>query len=233
MRRLTPRLLPTLAMSMGMVILLGLSGWQFARHVEKNAGVEPARDAAGLPTLDASALEQSPLPLYRHLALPGRFVGPVLLEGGRVLGGQPAYGVVQAFETSAGKRIFVDRGEILSNDRRGALSRLPTPGSVQGQLRPVPESRGRTPVNPGDSPEIWRRRSLGSMYDALPDLEPGIYLRAGPALAKGVAPTASPDLADGYRPASIRTDSLHYAFQWLAIAGVLFGLWAWASLEKP
>ncbi len=233
MRRLRPRFASTVAALAGVAVLLSLCAWQLDRHIEKNAGVEPARAALGQPPLDGAALSQSPLPLYRHLQLSGRFVDSVLLEGGRQVGTSPAYGVIQVFETSAGQRIVVDRGAILSLDRAGALSRLPSPPTVQGQLRPVPRSMPSAPVNPGEEPQFWRARSLGAMHASLEDVEPGVYLKAGSPLAEGESPEPSPDLADGYQPVTVRYESLHYAYQWAAIAALLIGLWVWGSLEKP
>ncbi len=232
MRRLRPRLASTLAMVAGVAALLLLCSWQLDRHSEKNAGVAAARAARGLPPLGPAALEKHPLPLYRHVQLTGRFERSVLLEGGRQLRASPAYGVLQVFETTSGRRILVDRGAIPSKDRDLVLSRLPAPLEVQGQLRPLPRLRAGAPANPGGDPEFWQARSVGAMHASQPDLLPEVYLKAGTPLAQGERPSSTAELADGYEPVVVRYESLHYAYQWAAIATLLVALWVWGSLER-
>ncbi len=257
MARLRPRAVPTLAALVGVAILLGLCVWQLHRHGERNAWVAGAQAAEGLPPVaDPDLTDPDPV-LFRHVTLRGRFVGPVLLEGGRQIGGVPAYGVAQEFATGR-VRLFVDRGEVPASGVDAGISALPDERDIEGQLRPLPEGALREPANPGGEPLVWRRRSLRAMHASVDGLAPGIYLRAGPALEVGEEPRgagpalevgeeprdAGPALeageeprgdserATGYRPIVMQYQSLHYASQWAAMAAILAGLWAFASWDR-
>lgn len=226
-RRLRPRLLPTVAAAAALLVLLNLSAWQLRRHTQKNRWLETARAAWGAPPMGDEGL--NPAALWHHIELTGRFEGDPHLEGGRERGLDPAYGVLQVFVTAAGDRLLVDRGELLAINRAAALKRLPVVDRLEGQLRPLPEGRTGAAVNPGESPLIWRKNSIGAVHAATPDLLAGVYLRAGEPAAAPSAPEAT--LSDGYGPLAARHDSLHYAYQWAAIAALLVGLWVWGSLD--
>ncbi len=223
----------------GVLVLLSLCKWQFERHSFKNRHVPLAQAAQGLPVLDAANLSPESLDrdLYRHVRLSGRFVGEPLLEGGRQLGRRPGYALLQAFEASEGQALLVDRGELMLSDRVEVLRRVAELGgqSVEGQLRPLPDSSLRPAASDGGSQLIWPRNSLVSIHHhaALShDLLPGVYLRAGPFLEAGETSEEGELLSTGYGAPRIRYDSLHYAKQWLAMALILVGLWAWAGFVR-
>jgi cytochrome oxidase assembly protein ShyY1 len=228
--RLRPRLTPTLATLIGVVILGRLCVWQLDRHQFKNRWVEQAHAAAVMPEVEgiSSDLHEVTAILFRHVRLEGRFDGPVMLEAGRGLKHGPGYAVVQRFVTTDGVGLLIDRGEVVSAAEALSLS---SPTSVEGRLAPLPEDHDRDPV-PGTDPEIWARRSMVGIHRRAGEVLPGVYLRAGQALAPDADPVPAPVLATGYRPYKKRYDSLHYAKQWAAMALILLGLWSWASWER-
>ena len=224
--RLRPRLLPTAATLIGLVILGRLSFWQLQRHEFKNQFVETAHAAADLPEVDgiSSDLHEVTAILFRHVRLEGRWDGGVMLEGGRGMGHGPGYGVMKRFVTTDGVAVLVDRGEV----KTPALAlTLPEGPAVGGRLAPLPEGQTKDPV-PNTNPPIWPRKSLVGIHARAGDVLPGVYLRAGP----DEEPRLEGDLAVGYRPYTKRYDSLHYAKQWAAMGVILFGLWGWASWER-
>jgi len=221
------------------LVLLSLCKWQLDRHTFKNRHVPLAVAAQALPVLEGDSLSGESLEgeLYRHVRLSGRFVGEPLLEGGRQLGRRPGYALLQTFQSSQGLLLLVDRGELLLADRTEALKRVEALEalSVDGQLRPLPESSLRSAVSTAEGPLIWPRNSLAGIHGHAAgshDIVPGVYLRAGPLLQEGESSEEGELLSTGYRAPKTRYDSLHYAKQWFAMALILVALWAGAGFVR-
>ncbi len=232
---LRPRLIPTLVSAAAILVLLSLCGWQLQRHSVKAGAERRARVASALPALDLEGPlgELEPL-IYRHVRIAGAFEGPAVLEGGRELRGAPAYAVLQSFRTDGDQRLLVLRGLIGPTEREAAVARLLARPArrVEGQLRPAEGLPEAAPVNEGADLLIWGRRGIAGVHRWMGELEPDVYLAAGLPLAEGESTPVEGGIGTGYIPVVERRDSLHYASQWFAIAGIVFGLWGWASLEK-
>lgn len=225
--------MPTVGMLIGVAILGNLCAWQVRRHIFKNRYVPVATAARELPPIDGSALTGDLEPLYfRHIRLQGRFEGAPMLEGGRALGHGPAYAVFQAFRLDSGERVLVDRGEIAPEQLSERLARVVQAGPValEGQLRPLPESKDREPV--GTDPLIWPKKSFAGIHRHAGDVLPSVYIRAGRPLSEGESPVPDPELASGYAAVVKKHDSAHYAKQWFAMALILLGMWGWVSYER-
>jgi cytochrome oxidase assembly protein ShyY1 len=241
--RFSPKLVPTVGCVIAVSVLMSLCVWQIFRHFERNVHVEIMEKNKGLDTLntlpDVTALDDL---LYRRFSLRGRFIGPRLLEAGRVLKRHSGYAVFQIFVTENGRRILVDRGDvILAEMRETVLSLSDAPrASIQGQMIPILRDDIGPPVNK-DPPLVWRRQSISKIHhwasQAHPKQAPTpkVYLRLGAEYEVGKGPLQSPEstLATGYLKARINWDSAHYAVQWFGIAGIIFGFWVWVSFGRP
>ncbi len=234
-----PRLLPTAATVVAVVILLNLAAWQVRRHEHKNRH-QPAMEAAAL-LAETALTAGSDLPplLFRKVTLRGSFVPPLMLEGGRTRDYQGGYGVLQPFETTDGLRVLVDRGEVHREGMEAVLDRLGGQTGVvtlRGQLRPLPDGEPRGPVAGTADPPIWAPRGLVGIHAHVAGIAPGAYVRLGSPLAPDARarpdPDGDPDLAVGYVEIVADNSSAHYAKQWAAIAAVAMLLWLWGALDR-
>ncbi len=233
-REFRPRLWPTLGAGVCVVVLLSLCTWQVRRDAFKNRHLDQARAAAERPVLEGSAVVDSGQQAwFRDVRLEGRFEEPVCLEGGRKVAGVIAYGVLQPFETVDGWRVLVDRGELARGDLEEGLAALGADGPItlEGQLRPLPESRDEPPVISDALPPIWGWKHIGAIHAWVGEVHPGLYVRAGPRPGEGERPESASHLTGGYGPAVRNNTSAHYAKQWFALAVIVSLLWGWVSLE--
>lgn len=234
-----PRLLPTLATAVAVIVLLNLAAWQVRRHEFKNRHKPEMEAAAALE--EVALVPESKLAdlAFRKVSLRGAFVPPLMLEGGRSIDFVGGYGVLQPFETTEGVRILIDRGEVHREGMEAVLARLRAETgevTLTGQLRRLPDGPAKPPVAGTKDPPIWPRRGLVGIHAHVAGIAPGVYVRLGSPFAPHDRarpdPALDPDLASGYIAVVADYSSAHYAKQWAAIAGVAMLLWLWASLDR-
>lgn len=202
----------------GVAVLLALGIWQLQRLEWKEAylaGIEAkiAADPVSLP--DAPTREAD---LYLPVTVPGRFTGEALA----VLSGKKDVGagvrVIGAFETDQGRRILVDRGFVLMDDRDAP--REVTTATVTGNLHWPQDADENTPP-PDAATGLWFARDVAAMAGVL-GTEPVLIVARG---MTGDGIEAMP-----LDTSTIPNDHASYAFTWFALAliwAVMTGALLW------
>lgn len=215
MRRM---IFPILMGIVGCGILIALGIWQLNRMEWKDAVL--ARIEArihGVPeSLPASLTEAADE--YRPVAVQGAFTGQFieLLAGQK--GTSPGVRIIEAFATTDGRRILIDRG-FLEDDAR-ATPRTDGAAEVTGNLL-WPDDRDSYTPPPDPKSGLWFARDLPAMADRLQ--------------TEATLIVASRPTGDGIEPvpvdiSSIPNDHWGYAIQWFGLATVwgmmtLYLLW--------
>ena len=212
-----------------MVAAVGLGIWQVRRDGERNAGREAALTVVGLPPLgEADGAEGN---AWRTVRWTGYFAGEIELIGGRDVGGQRGYDVVQPFMRTSGGRVWVDRGWVDAGEvdavvagAHAARGGVPSSGDgaivLTGQLRPAAGSADAEPIS-GHGTRIWPPGSWPAL-GLLAGVPFSTYVLAG---GEGGVRAARNPLVDGYEMVPERDNtSAHYALQWFGIAVLGFML---------
>jgi surfeit locus 1 family protein len=231
-RTFAPSLAATLAVLLGLALLLWLGAWQLQRAGQSRAQLaayasDPAAPLALPPATDGAAL-----PRYARVRLSGHYLPQrQFLLDNMTHAGSAGYRVLTPFLTDRGETVLVDRGWLAAGANRAELP----------------------PIGVGDDP-----RELTGRLDALPrpGIEPGAGAAAGgehwprvvgfPTLAELSAAlnrSLYPQIVlldaaarDGYlrdwRPGGMPPERhVGYAVQWFALAATLLAGWVIASLR--
>ena len=198
----------------GVAILLSLGIWQVQRLAWKEGilaeiAARIAADPVAVPAAPDAVVDR-----YLPVALEGRFDADFV----RVLVSQKGIGagyrIVSALETTAGRRVLVDRGVIPV-----AASMPASPGGsvrVTGNLHWPEERDGFTPAN-DLADNLWFARDVAAL---------ATHLEAEPVLviAREITP---PEAAITPLPVgigNIPNDHLSYAITWFSLAIVWLGM---------
>lgn len=207
---------------LGVIVLIGLSVWQFQRLAWKE-GV--------IATLDAR-LEAAPIALpttfdpqnqeFARVRITGQFMGRAgkhgfvdapLLTSMRPHG--PGYRVIQPFQLNDGRRVMVTRGfvPVAEKNADGAAS-VPTPApdgpiEVIGALRWPDEGGADQPYGSRDN--VWTSRDLVRMADLF-EAEP-VLVVAETSTAVGDWPIPQPIAS-----VNVTNNHLEYALTWATLA---------------
>jgi surfeit locus 1 family protein len=199
------------------VVALLLCGWQLRRHGERNAGREAALLVAGTPTVGDGDPSDAAL-AWHVVRWSGRWEGLPHLVSGRQEKSARGYGVAQVFVRDDGRRVLVDRGWVPVEGVGTRVTDLAGQGAgvLTGQLRPAFGSGSVDPIE-GHGTRIWPGKAWPSIQAATGTVGPLFAVAGGEDGAR--SGTAAP--LDGFDRVPARDDtSLHYAAQWLAIAGI-------------
>jgi surfeit locus 1 family protein len=218
----------------GIAVRLGL--WQLDRAAQKNA-IEAAMDtrramqpllAAYLAQTEAAAREQH----YRATVVSGRWLSArtVYLDN-RPMNGHAGFIVVTPLLLADGSSVIVQRGWLPRDqaDRTHVTPPHDPADAVQvaGRIAPPPSRM----VELGADVPGPIRQNLDLTAFAH---ETGLRLRPL-SIVQEDGPLTAPDglLRQWPRPAADVAKHYGYAFQWLAIATLIIGLYAWFQLIRP
>ena len=135
-----PRLFPTLFSLPGIVILLGLAGWQLARHVERDAENDFRAARLALAPVEIDAVLADPgAHRFRRVTAEGRFAhDKELYVYARSLRGNDGFYIVTPLLRESGPALLVNRGWVRKELRDPGLraeGQIAGPVRVEGILR--------------------------------------------------------------------------------------------------
>lgn len=190
----------------GVVFLCSLGSWQIGRMYEKRAQLDEMTAGIFSPAEPVPRSFDRERDRYRPVTAEGRFTGEQLY----VLSGQAMIGagvqVISVLETTDGRRLLVDRGFLVDDDKHKALT--VTDVKILGNLMWPRDSNAYTPP-PDAKTGLWFARDADAM---------AAILHTEPVIIVARAPTG-----DGISPmpvdtASIPNDHWGYAITWFLLA---------------
>lgn len=206
---------PLLLGIVGAAILISLGVWQLQRLAWKEAILADISARIMAPPVALPAVPDPQDDRYLPVQMTGAFTGDhldVLVSRKQVGAGVR---VIEAFQTSNGRRVMVDRG-FLPEDRRSA-PRDSGAATVVGNLHWPEEVDGFTPP-PDARTGLWFARDVPAMAQQL-SAEPLLIVAREPT-GSGIEPMPV-DLS------GIPNDHLGYAIQWFGLAAVWLGMTAY------
>lgn len=222
-RRFRPRLGPSLAALLGVLVLLGLGTWQLHRLEWKAAMIaeDVAHRAAPPMALPDRIVDPAVLD-NRPVRLAGRFLHErELYLGARSYQGEVGFHVVTPFRLNDGRTVLVDRGWVPPARRdpaTRAAGQVAGPLEITGLAR-VGGWRGSAWFRPANEPErnhwLWYDLPAMAARAGLEDPVTAIYVAAAPDPVPGGLPIAV------VPEANLRNDHLQYAVTWYALAAAL------------
>lgn len=235
--KLRPKLVPSLAVLVGVLITSGLSAWQVKRHQYRNEGGTRAGEVAHLDPVGNAALA-GPLDdvYWRRVELTGRYVDAPILVSSRSDRERAGYGLLEPFQLDGGPVVVVDRGFVKGDGLEAVLPTLDTGDAlvtVYGQLRPL---RGDVMAKVTDKTiagvPVWSKNAHMNFRDlTYGDRALDAFVVSGKALADREKAAYNATLIDGYIPVPWDDTSRNYAFQWAGFAVILVVLWLRGSVE--
>lgn len=232
-----PAPLPLLVTVAGVILLLGLAGWQMQRRAWKHellATLHERLTAAPIPLPDH--IDNPEDWRYRRVVLRGRFLdGRDMLVSGQQRQGSMGYDMLSLLQPDhGGPAVLVNRGFVPLDWRDPAVRLLPAaaaaPQEITGIARPPAPQLFMQPDNDPAAMGAWVWIDLPAMAAAagLPQLAPVIVdlVPDGPAPPGGFPRPHAPrvDLPDHH---------LLYALTWTAMAGALATVYIlWRRLRR-
>ncbi|MEX0386822.1 SURF1 family protein [Spiribacter onubensis] len=224
-----PRLLPTAAYLLLLMLLLSLGHWQLDRADQKRAMLAERAAATRAPVVDLNEVTATlATHEYRRVTANGTFdeAHQFLLDN-RIQDGQVGYRVLTPLRLDGLDRaVLVDRGFVpIVGDRQTppALPPVDPQGPVTGRVSRGP-SVGLRLGDPSDQPMQWPRRIQYMDFDYMQstlDYPLGDYLLVEGALTNEAV--AQRTGRDAWRFGPERHDG--YAVQWFSLAGALTLIW--------
>ncbi len=173
---------------------------------EKRAQLADMAAGISTPAIPVPAAPNAEADRFRPVTATGRFTGETLL----VLSGQPMVGagvqVVSVLQTDTGRRLLIDRGFLIDQDKHKALSARDV--TLTGNLMWPRDANEFTPP-PDPKTGLWFARDAMAMAAKL-DAEPFIIV-------------ARSDTGDGIAPMPVDTSNIPndhwgYAITWFSLA---------------
>lgn len=199
---------PVLMGLVGCGVLLSLGVWQLHR-MEWKAAILAEMDAriGGTPmplpaTLDPLADK------FRPVTTEGRFTGRFIEVLAGQKGASPGVRIIEAFDTTDGRHILIDRGFV--EDEARALPRPPHDAAITGNLHWPDDADSFTPP-PDSKTGLWFARDVAAMSAKL-GTEPTLIVAREPT-GDGIAPMPVDTSA-------IPNDHWGYAITWFSLAAV-------------
>jgi surfeit locus 1 family protein len=228
-----PRLVPTLISLPGIAILLGLSGWQLSRHVERSAENALREARLALPPDDIDAvLADAAADRFRRVRAEGVWAhARELYVYGRSQRGNDGFYVITPLLRDGRPALLVNRGWVDRQHRDPATrpqGQIEGRVAVEGVLRDEPR---RGPLMPDNAPHRnqWFWFDLPEMAKAagLPAIVP-VYVEAALEPRNlGGWPLGGQTIAQLPRP------HLQYAFTWFCLAAALAAVYVISQRRKP
>ena len=234
-REFRPKVVPTLAAAILFAVLLSLGFWQIDRARQKEALYHDflGRSAAAPVLLTGAAGESDAAAMiWRRTRLHGRWdPARTYLLDNQVHDGQAGYFAYTPLLLDHGVRVLVSRGWVPGGMNRDQAPEVPIPAgevALEGVVKPAPVTpvlRETPPERLG--PDVFRVQQIDLAaiaaangwtllpYEVRLDGEEAAFVRDWPVPGSG-----------GER-------HLGYAFQWFAMAAVLFVIWVAVNLRRP
>jgi surfeit locus 1 family protein len=231
-----PGFWPTLAMLLLCVLFLWLGAWQWRRAAYKRALLAAYTEQMARSPVSLNTLLQDPtlagLPPYLKVQVDGSYdSGRQLLLEDMTHEGEVGYEVLTPFDIKGGVILLVDRGwvratltgaapdiTVPAGERgiRGSLGTLPVPGLRLGKSAPPAEGWPKLLFYPQshDVEQLYGDKLMVPILH-LDGSEPDGYVREI-SLDVGLPPERH----------------LGYAFQWVAMALAVFGVWLVVNLRR-
>lgn len=204
---------PVLLGALGCAILIGLGIWQVQR-MDWKAGV--LAQINGMIGADPVALMAEPDPMgdkYRPVFVDGAFSGDFIEVLAGQVGASPGVQIIEAFVTTDGRRILIDRGFLEETAR--TTPRPGHPAHVVGNLHWPVDADKYTPP-PDEKTGLWFARDVPAMARVLTSEATFIVARE----PTGDAITPMP-----VDTSTIPNDHWGYAITWFLLAVV------WAAMS--
>jgi len=228
-----PRLVPTLIAVPGVLILFALSGWQVARHVEREAenAIRAERLAAPPVAVDA-ALADGQARRFRRVHAAGTFDHARELHVyARSLNGNEGFYVLTPLLRDGLLPVLVNRGWV-AKDKRDPATRAQ--GQIAGRVEVVGVLRDeprRGPMMPDNEPAkngwFWFDLPAMAASAGVPNALP-VYVEAA---LEPRNPGGWP--LGGQTQAQLPRPHLQYAFTWFSLAIALAAIFAISQRKKP
>ena len=199
--------------------------WQYDRHEVRHSKNELIRENIKKPAITERELATPVDVAWRTIVIEGKFIPEKeILVRNRYHEGQYGFGVVTLFESSSGKRYWVDRGWVIAGPDAltppevkevdsekvsitGRVRVSDIEAQISGTVFAVPGKDGSSKL------KKWDRQSSLKTEPIYFDLISANRVNLNPDV-----PTLLPELSDG--------PHLAYSVQWILFAGmVLFGLY--------
>jgi len=227
-----PKLIPTLISVPGVIFLLGLSGWQLSRHVERTAENELRAERMALPPADIDAVLADPAQdRFRRVKATGVWSHAHEIHVyGRSQRGNEGFYILTPLLRDGKPAVIVNRGWVDKQHQNASTrpqGQVAGPVTVAGVLRDEPR---RGPLMPDNVPErnqwFWfdlpAMTKAAGLSSALPvyveqELEPR---------NPGGWPLGGQTIAQLPRP------HLQYAFTWFALAIALAAVYVISQRRK-
>lgn len=204
---------PVLVAAPVVAATLALGQWQLGRHAERNAPRDAAAAVAALPPLTSVVGVADPT--WRRVSLRGKREGAPQLESGLVEADTPGYRRYDRLVTADGD-VWLVEGAFVPHEGLGAALAAPLPEGVEGQVRPT----GGPPAEPlaeREGATIWAPGTTAAMAAHVGARGLLVDTRLHPLPA---VPEPDPT-------------SLHYAWQWFAIAAIAAAFGGIGALRPP
>ncbi len=228
-----PRLVPTLLSLPGVVILFGLAGWQFSRHIERGAENDFRAARLALAAVDVDAAMADPeAHRFRRVTAEGTFAhDKELYVYARSQRGNEGFYVVTPLLREGKQAVLVNRGWVRKELRDASLRTAGQVGGVQrieGILRDEPRRGPWMPDNEIASNQ-WFWFDLPAMQTAasLPAMLP-VYIEAD---LEPRNPGGWP--RGGQTQTQLPRPHLQYAFTWFCLAIALAAVYLLSQRRKP
>jgi surfeit locus 1 family protein len=230
-RRLTYRLLPTLAAIAGLFVTVSACLWQYGRGQEKDRLAAEIADAnrAAMTTLSAAPIPEDRL-RFRRVRARGVFrtEATVLLDN-QAHGGVPGYHVYMPLRLAdSDMHVLVKRGWVQGSLDRSVLPVVRTPeGELTVEGLALPPNPRFLELSGGTREDtVWQNVTLDRVREAYPlEYQPLILEQHNEA----------PDGLVRQWPAPASGSAKHYgyAFQWGAMAALIVVLYFWFHVRSP
>ena len=199
---------PVLMGLVGCGVLLSLGVWQLHRMEWKAAGLAEMDARIGGTPEPRPAVLDPVADKFRPVTTEGRFTGRFLEVLAGQKGSSPGVRIIEAFDTTDGRHILIDRGFI--EDEARPLPRPPHEAAITGNLHWPDDSDSFTPP-PDPKTGLWFAREVAAMAAKL-GTEPTFIVAREPT-GDGIAPMPVDTSA-------IPNDHWGYAITWFSLATV-------------
>ena len=201
------RLISALGLGLaGVVFLCGLGTWQVQRMYEKRSQLDEMTAGISVAAVAVPTDLNPEQDRYRPVTAQGRFTGETLY----VLSGKPLIGagvqVISVLQTTDGRRLLIDRGFLVDDDKHKALT--VTDVSISGNLMWPRDANEYTPP-PDVKTGLWFARDAVAM---------AALLHTEPMMIVAREPTGDGIEAMPVDTSSIPNDHWGYAITWFSLA---------------
>lgn len=222
-------IVPTLLTLTGLAILTSLGNWQWQRKTWKEGLIAQITDRSKAPPVSLAealdAFERTGGDIeYLHVTVSGRFLHDKERFFYAPAPGTSGWHVLTPLETTAGRRVWINRGFVpdrLRDPAERAAGQITGPVEVRGLARLTTPPANFTPDN-DPARNIWYRRDIpaldASAFPAGPPSAP--FLVEAEA---GEAPGAWPK--GGVTRLALPNRHLEYALTWWGLAGTLLAVY--------